>query len=157
MPRRNGLGIELIQSLLDLCGIHLHHTTPLVWVSVRGPASCGPPTPSGQQPAFHRLIGLFRCRLSWDSFSCDQPAGAGLAVTRASSPAIEHNEAAESVNATKLREVMFPKKEMWEPIVGHRKHRFPQARRRLVQIDESIARYLSQLDSADRQGEAVPE
>jgi hypothetical protein len=26
-----------------------------------------------------------------------------------------------------------------------------------VQIDESIARYLSQLDSADRQGEAVPE
>jgi hypothetical protein len=29
--------------------------------------------------------------------------------------------------------------------------------RRLVQIDESIARYLSQLDSADRQGEAVPE
>ena len=46
---------------------------------------------------------------------------------------------------------------MREPIVGHRKHRFPQARRRLVQIDESIARYLSQLDSADRQGEAVPE
>jgi hypothetical protein len=29
--------------------------------------------------------------------------------------------------------------------------------RRLEQIDESIARYLSQLDSADRQGEAVPE
>src|SRR5215204_1070662 len=29
--------------------------------------------------------------------------------------------------------------------------------RRLVQIDESIARYLAQLDSADRQGEAVPE
>jgi hypothetical protein len=29
--------------------------------------------------------------------------------------------------------------------------------RRLAQIDESIARYLSQLDSADRQGEAVPE
>jgi hypothetical protein len=29
--------------------------------------------------------------------------------------------------------------------------------RRLVQIDESVARYLSQLDSADRQGEAVPE
>jgi hypothetical protein len=29
--------------------------------------------------------------------------------------------------------------------------------RRLVLIDESIARYLSQLDSADRQGEAVPE
>ena len=26
-----------------------------------------------------------------------------------------------------------------------------------TQIDESIARYLSQLDSADRQGEAVPE
>src|SRR5260370_4954030 len=64
MPRRNGLGIELIQSLLDLCGIHFHRTTPLVWVSVRGRASCRPPTPSGQQPAFHRLIGLFRCRLS---------------------------------------------------------------------------------------------
>jgi hypothetical protein len=29
--------------------------------------------------------------------------------------------------------------------------------RRLAQIDESIARYLSQLDSADRQGDAVPE
>src|SRR5436305_15243119 len=29
--------------------------------------------------------------------------------------------------------------------------------RRLAQIDESIARYLSHLDSADRQGEAVPE
>src|ERR1700704_5127117 len=29
--------------------------------------------------------------------------------------------------------------------------------RRLEQIDESIARYLSQLNSADRQGEAVPE
>ena len=29
--------------------------------------------------------------------------------------------------------------------------------RRLAQIDESIARYLAQLDSADRQGEAVPE
>ena len=29
--------------------------------------------------------------------------------------------------------------------------------RRLAQIDEGIARYLSQLDSADRQGEAVPE
>ena len=29
--------------------------------------------------------------------------------------------------------------------------------RRLAQIDKSIARYLSQLDSADRQGEAVPE
>jgi hypothetical protein len=28
---------------------------------------------------------------------------------------------------------------------------------RLAQIDESIARYLSQLESADRQGEAVPE
>jgi uncharacterized small protein (DUF1192 family) len=28
--------------------------------------------------------------------------------------------------------------------------------RRLEQIDESIARYLSQLDGADRQGEAVP-
>src|SRR5947199_8354886 len=29
--------------------------------------------------------------------------------------------------------------------------------RRLAQIDESIARYLSQLDSADRLGESVPE
>jgi hypothetical protein len=28
---------------------------------------------------------------------------------------------------------------------------------RLAQIDESMARYLSQLDSADRQGETVPE
>src|SRR5215217_7480634 len=36
---------------------------------------------------------------------------------------------------------------------------FTQAKmqRKLAQIDESIARYLSQLDSADRQGEAVPE
>src|SRR5882757_10022623 len=41
MPRRNGLGLELIQSLLDLCGIHLHRTTPLVWVSVCGRAFCG--------------------------------------------------------------------------------------------------------------------
>jgi hypothetical protein len=29
--------------------------------------------------------------------------------------------------------------------------------RRLAQIDESIARYLSQLDGADRQGDKVPE
>jgi hypothetical protein len=40
-----------------------------------------------------------------------------------------------------------------------RDRNFAQAkmRRRLAQIDESIARYLSQLDNADRQGEAVPE
>jgi transposase len=40
-----------------------------------------------------------------------------------------------------------------------RDRNFTQAKmqRRLAQIDESIARYLSQLDSADRQGEAVPE
>jgi hypothetical protein len=30
-------------------------------------------------------------------------------------------------------------------------------KRRLEQIDESIARYLSQLDTADRQGPTVPE
>ena len=30
-------------------------------------------------------------------------------------------------------------------------------RSRLAQIAESVARYLSQLDNADRQGEAVPE
>ena len=43
--------------------------------------------------------------------------------------------------------------------VNTRDRNFTQAkmRRRLAQIDESIARYLSQLDSADRQGEAVPE
>ena len=43
--------------------------------------------------------------------------------------------------------------------VNTRDRNFTQAKmqRRLVQIDESIARYLSQLDSADRQGEAVPE
>src|SRR5438046_10579696 len=36
---------------------------------------------------------------------------------------------------------------------------FTQAKmqRPLAQIDESIARYLSQIDSADRQGEAIPE
>src|SRR6476646_1262059 len=43
--------------------------------------------------------------------------------------------------------------------VNNRDKNFTQAKmqRRLAQIDESIARYLSQLDSADRQGEAVPE
>jgi hypothetical protein len=43
--------------------------------------------------------------------------------------------------------------------VKTRDRNFTQAKmqRRLAQIDESIARYLSQLDSADRQGEAVPE
>src|SRR5246500_611755 len=43
--------------------------------------------------------------------------------------------------------------------VNARDRNFTQAKmqRRLEQIDESIARYLSQLDSADRQGEAVPE
>jgi transposase len=43
--------------------------------------------------------------------------------------------------------------------VNARDRNFTQGKmqRRLKQIDESIARYLSQLDSADRQGEAVPE
>ena len=43
--------------------------------------------------------------------------------------------------------------------VNTRDRNFTQAKmqRRLAQIDESIARYLSQLDSADRQGEALPE
>ena len=43
--------------------------------------------------------------------------------------------------------------------VNTRDRNFTQAKmqRRLAQIDESMARYLSQLDSADRQGEAVPE
>jgi transposase len=43
--------------------------------------------------------------------------------------------------------------------VNTRDRNFTQAKmqRRLAQIDESIARYLSQLDSADRQGDAVPE
>jgi transposase len=43
--------------------------------------------------------------------------------------------------------------------VNTRDRNFTQAKMqwRLAQIDESIARYLSQLDSADRQGEAVPE
>ena len=43
--------------------------------------------------------------------------------------------------------------------VNSRDRNFTQAKmqRRLAQIDESIARYLSQLDTADRQGEAVPE
>ena len=43
--------------------------------------------------------------------------------------------------------------------VNTRDRNFTQAKmqRRLEQIDESIARYLSQLDSADRQGDAVPE
>jgi len=43
--------------------------------------------------------------------------------------------------------------------VNTRDRNFTQAKmqRRLAQIDESIARYLSQLDSADRQGGAVPE
>ena len=43
--------------------------------------------------------------------------------------------------------------------VNARDRNFTQAKmqRQLKQIDESIARYLSQLDSADRQGEAVPE
>ena len=43
--------------------------------------------------------------------------------------------------------------------VNTRDRNFTQAKmeRRLAQIDESIARYLAQLDSADRQGEAVPE
>jgi peptidoglycan hydrolase CwlO-like protein len=43
--------------------------------------------------------------------------------------------------------------------VNARDRNFTQAKmqRRLAQIDEGIARYLSQLDSADRQDEAVPE
>jgi transposase len=43
--------------------------------------------------------------------------------------------------------------------VNTRDRNFTQAKmeRRLAQIDESIARYLAQLDSADRQGDAVPE
>ena len=43
--------------------------------------------------------------------------------------------------------------------VNARDKNFTQAKmkRRLEQIDESIARYLSQLDSADRQGPTVPE
>jgi hypothetical protein len=43
--------------------------------------------------------------------------------------------------------------------VNTRDRNFTQAKmqRRLAQIDESIARYLSQLDSADRQGEALPQ
>src|SRR6202042_2226759 len=43
--------------------------------------------------------------------------------------------------------------------VNTRDRTFTQAKRqaRLAQSDESIAGYLSQLDSADRQGEAVPE
>ena len=41
--------------------------------------------------------------------------------------------------------------------VNKRDRNFTQAKMQLAQIDESIARYLSQLDSADRQGEAVPE
>jgi transposase len=43
--------------------------------------------------------------------------------------------------------------------VNTRDRNFTQAKmeRRLAPIDESIARYLAQLDSADRQGEAVPE
>src|SRR6201998_3024688 len=43
--------------------------------------------------------------------------------------------------------------------VNTRDRNFTQAKmqRRLAQIDESIACYLSQLDSADRQGETVPE
>src|SRR5260370_1919068 len=43
--------------------------------------------------------------------------------------------------------------------VNRRDRNFTQGKmqRRLAQIDASIARYLSQLDSADRQGEAVPE
>jgi Transposase DDE domain len=43
--------------------------------------------------------------------------------------------------------------------VNNRDKNFTEAKmkRRLEQIDESIARYLSQLDSADRQGPTVPE
>src|SRR3982075_2098905 len=43
--------------------------------------------------------------------------------------------------------------------VNTRDRNFTQAKmqRRLEQIDESIARYLTQLDSADRQGDSVPE
>ena len=44
-------------------------------------------------------------------------------------------------------------------VVNTRDRNFTLAKmeRRLAQIDQSIARYLAQLDSADRQGEAVPE
>jgi len=43
--------------------------------------------------------------------------------------------------------------------VNARDKNFTEAkmRRRLERLDESIARYLSQLETADRQGEAVPE
>jgi hypothetical protein len=43
--------------------------------------------------------------------------------------------------------------------VNNRDKNFTESKmkRRLEQIDESIARYLSQLDTADRQGPTVPE
>src|ERR1700730_17092253 len=43
--------------------------------------------------------------------------------------------------------------------VNNRDKNFTEAKmkRRLEQIDQSIARYLSQLDTADRQGPTVPE
>jgi hypothetical protein len=43
--------------------------------------------------------------------------------------------------------------------VNNRDRNFTEAKmkRRLEQIDESVARYLAQLDTADRQGPTVPE
>jgi hypothetical protein len=34
MSYRDGLGLELLQSLLDLCGIHLHRTTPSIGFAI---------------------------------------------------------------------------------------------------------------------------
>jgi hypothetical protein len=55
--------------------------------------------------------------------------------------------------------VLCRRLELFSEASNTRDRNFTQAKmqRRLAQIDESIARYLSQLDSADRQGEAVPE
>src|SRR6266481_284551 len=58
MLRWKGLGLVLMQSLSNLCGIHLHRTAPLEWVFVRGRAAARPPTRE-----WSRFIGRFRYRL----------------------------------------------------------------------------------------------
>src|SRR5882762_9143471 len=107
MPCRNGLGIELMQSLPDLCGIHLHRTTPLVWVSVRGRASCGASHAEWSTTSVssaHRPVPL--------PFILGQLL---MRSTRGSGSSCDNNIGSRKYCATKLREVTFLPREVTFP------------------------------------------
>src|SRR5882757_8287844 len=58
MLRWKGLGLVLMQSLSNLCGIHLHRTAPLDWISFGVARAARPPTRE-----WSIFIGRFRYRL----------------------------------------------------------------------------------------------